>query len=130
MKPLAAIVGFIVVVAMLSSCSSAAKRTIDPVHWDLNAIIDPTTLRIAGYIGSSSCAAFDSYNVVETDERVEITVLATNKQAEACTSDMRMETIDVVLAAPLGERELTGCLPFETPPGEPDLGCRTIVPHP
>jgi hypothetical protein len=130
MKPLVAVFGFIAIVIVMSSCSSTAERTIAPVHWDLNAIIEPTTLKIAGYIGSSSCDAFDSFKVVETDEQVEITVLVSSKQPGPCTSDMRIESIDVVLAEPLGERELTGCLPFETPPGEPDLGCRTIVPYP
>jgi hypothetical protein len=111
-------------------CSSGAQRTVEPVHWDLNAIIEPTTLRITGYIGSSSCSAFDSFEVLEDENTVEITVLASSKQAGACTSDMRLESIDVVLSAPLGQRELTGCLPFEARPGEPDLGCRTIVPYP
>ena len=97
---------------------------------DLNAIIEPTTLRIAGYIGSSSCDAFDSFKVVETDDQVEITVLVSSKQPGPCTMDMRIESIDVVLAEPLGERELTGCLPFEARPGEPNLGCRTIIPYP
>ena len=130
MKTLATALGVIVIVIAMTSCSSAAKRTIAPVHWDLNAIVEPTTLRIAGYIGSSSCSAFDSFEVVENDEQVEITVLVSSKQAEACTADMRIQTIDVVLAAPLGERELTGCLPFERQPDQPDLGCRLIVPYP
>ena len=111
-------------------CSSGAQRTVAPVHWDLNAIIEPTTLRISGYIGSSSCSAFDSFELAEDDERVEITVLVSSKQSGPCTSDMRLESIDVVLSAPLGQRELTGCLPFEALPGEPNLGCRTIIPHP
>lgn len=130
MKTLVAVFGFIAIVIAMSSCSSTTERTIAPVHWDLNAIIEPTTLRIAGYIGSSSCDAFDSFKVVETDDQVEITVLVSSKQPGPCTMDMRIELIDVVLAEPLGERELTGCLPFEARPGEPDLGCRTIIPYP
>jgi hypothetical protein len=127
MKLLALLAGCFAMLLTASGCSSDAQRTVEPVHWDLNAIIEPTTLRISGYIGSSSCSAFDSFEVLEDENMVEITVLAVSKQAGACTSDMRLETIDVVLSVPLGQRELTGCLPFEARPGEPDLGCRTIV---
>ena len=130
MKLLATATGCIAMLLTAGGCSSGTQRTVAPVHWDLNAIIEPTTLRISGYIGSSSCSAFDSFEVLEDENMVEITVLAVSKQAGACTSDMRLETIDVVLSAPLGQRDLTGCLPFETRPGEPDLGCRTIVPYP
>ena len=129
MKLLALAAGCFAILLTAGGCSSDAQRTVEPVHWDLNAIIEPTTLRIAGYIGSSSCSAFDSFEVVEDENTVEITVLASSKQAGACTSDLRLESIDVVLSVPLGQRELTGCLPFEARPGEPDLGCRTIVPH-
>ena len=129
MKLLALAAGCFAILLTAGGCSSDAQRTVEPVHWDLSAIIEPTTLRIAGYIGSSSCSAFDSFEVVEDENTVEITVLASSKQAGACTSDLRLESIDVVLSAPLGQRELTGCLPFEARPGEPDLGCRTIVPH-
>ena len=130
MKPLAIAVGCFAMLLTAGGCSSDTQRTVAPVHWDLNAIIEPTTLRIAGYIGSSSCSAFDSFEVLEDETTVEITVLASSKQAGACTSDLRLESIDVVLSAPLGQRELTGCLPFEARPGEPDLGCRTIIPYP
>jgi len=130
MKPLALLAGCFAMLLTAGGCSSDAQRTVAPVHWDLNAIIEPTTLRIAGYIGSSSCSAFDSFEVFEDENTVEITVLASSKQADACTSDLRLESIDVVLSAPLGQRELTGCLPFEASPGEPDLGCRTIIPYP
>jgi hypothetical protein len=130
MKLLTIAAGGFAMLLTAGSCSSGAQRTVEPVHWDLNAIIEPTTLRIAGYIGSSSCSAFDSFEVLEDDNTVEITVLASSKQAGACTADMRLESIDVVLSAPLGQRELTGCLPFEARPGEPDLGCRTIIPYP
>jgi hypothetical protein len=129
MKLLALAAGCFAILLTAGGCSSDAQRTVEPVHWDLSAIIEPTTLRIAGYIGSSSCSAFDSFEVVEDENTVEITVLASSKQAGACTSDLRLESIDVVLSVPLGQRELTGCLPFEARPGEPDLGCRTIVPH-
>ena len=129
MKLLALLAGCFAILLTAGGCSSDAQRTVEPVHWDLSAIIEPTTLRIAGYIGSSSCSAFDSFEVVEDENTVEITVLASSKQAGACTSDLRLESIDVVLSVPLGQRELTGCLPFEARPGEPDLGCRTIVPH-
>jgi len=130
MKPLALLAGCFAMLLTAGGCSSDAQRTVAPVHWDLNAIIEPTTLRIAGYIGSSSCSAFDSFEVFEDENTVEITVLASSKQAGACTSDLRLESIDVVLSSPLGQRELTGCLPFEASPGEPDLGCRTIIPYP
>ena len=130
MKPLALLAGCFAMLLTAGGCSSDAQRTVAPVHWDLNAIIEPTTLRIAGYIGSSSCSAFDSFEVFEDENTVEITVLASSKQADACTSDLRLESIDVVLSSPLGQRELTGCLPFEASPGEPDLGCRTIIPYP
>jgi len=130
MKPIAIAAGCFTMLLTAGGCSSGAQRTVAPVHWDLNAIIEPTTLRIAGYIGSSSCSAFDSFEVFEDENTVEITVLASSKQADACTSDLRLESIDVVLSAPLGQRELTGCLPFEARPGEPDLGCRTIIPYP
>jgi hypothetical protein len=130
MKLLALAAGCFAILLTAGGCSSDAQRTVEPVHWDLSAIIEPTTLRIAGYIGSSSCSAFDSFEVVEDENTVEITVLASSKQAGACTSDLRLESIDVVLSVPLGQRELTGCLPFEARPGEPDLGCRTIVPYP
>jgi hypothetical protein len=129
MKLLALAAGCFAILLTAGGCSSDAQRTVEPVHWDLSAIIEPTTLRIAGYIGSSSCSAFDSFEVVEDENTVEITVLASSKQAGACTSDLRLESIDVVLSVPLGQRELTGCLPFQARPGEPDLGCRTIVPH-
>ena len=129
MKLLALAAGCFAILLTAGGCSSDAQRTVEPVHWDLSAIIEPTTLRIAGYIGSSSCSAFDSFEVVEDENTVEITVLASSKQAGACTSDLRLESIDVVLSVPLGQRELTGCLPFEARPGEPDLGCRTIVPN-
>ena len=129
MKLLAIATGCIAMLLTAGGCSSGAQRTVAPVHWDLNAIIEPTTLRITGYIGSSSCSAFDSFEVLEDENTVEITVLASSKQAGACTSDLRLESIDVVLSVPLGQRELTGCLPFEARPGEPDLGCRTIDPH-
>ena len=129
MKLLALAAGCFAILLTAGGCSSDAQRTVEPVHWDLSAIIEPTTLRIAGYIGSSSCSAFDSFEVVEDENTVAITVLASSKQAGACTSDLRLESIDVVLSVPLGQRELTGCLPFEARPGEPDLGCRTIVPH-
>ena len=129
MKLLTIVAGCFAMLLTAGGCSSDAQRTVAPVHWDLNAIIEPTTLRIASYIGSSSCDAFDSFKVVETDDQVEITVLVSSKQPGPCTMDMRIESIDVVLAEPLGERELTGCLPFEARPGEPDLGCRTIVPN-
>jgi hypothetical protein len=129
MKLLALAAGCFAILLTAGGCSSDAQRTVEPVHWDLSAIIEPTTLRIAGYIGSSSCSAFDSFEVVEDENTVEITVLASSKQAGACTSDLRLESIDDVLSVPLGQRELTGCLPFEARPGEPDLGCRTIVPH-
>ena len=129
MKLLALLAGSFAMLLTAGGCSSDAQRTVEPVHWDLSAIIEPTTLRIAGYIGSSSCSAFDSFEVLEDENMVEITVLAISKQADACTSDLRLESIDVVLSVPLGQRELTGCLPFEARPGEPDLGCRTIVPH-
>jgi hypothetical protein len=130
MKPLAVAAGCFAMLLTAGGCSSDAQRTVEPRHWDLSAIIEPTTLRIAGYIGSSSCSAFDSFEVFEDENTVEITVLASSKQADACTSDLRLESIDVVLSAPLGQRELTGCLPFEARPGEPDLGCRTIIPYP
>ena len=130
MKPIAIAAGCFAMLLTAGGCSSGAQRTVAPVHWDLNAIIEPTTLRIAGYIGSSSCSAFDSFEVFEDENTVEIIVLASSKQADACTSDLRLESIDVVLSAPLGQRELTGCLPFEARPGEPDLGCRTIIPYP
>ena len=130
MKLLAIAAGCFAMLLTAGGCSSDAQRTVAPVHWDLNAIIEPTTLRISGYIGSSSCSAFDSFELAENDERVEITVLVNSKQPGPCTSDLRLESIDVVLSAPLGQRELTGCLPFEARPGEPDLGCRTIVPYP
>lgn len=130
MKPLAIAAGCFAMLLTAGGCSSSTQRTVAPVHWDLNAIIEPTTLRIAGYIGSSSCSAFDSFEVFEDENTVEITVLASSKQADACTSDLRLESIDVVLSAPLGQRELTGCLPFEASPGEPDLGCRTINLYP
>ena len=129
MKLLALAAGCFAILLTAGGCSRDAQRTVEPVHWDLSAIIEPTTLRIAGYIGSSSCSAFDSFEVVEDENTVEITVLASSKQAGACTSDLRLESIDVVLSVPLGQRELTGCLPFQAHPGEPDLGCRTIVPH-
>lgn len=127
MKLRAIAAGCFAMLLTAGGCSSDAQRTVAPVHWDLNAIIEPTTLRISGYIGSSSCSAFDSFKVVETDDQVEITVLVSSKQSGPCTMDMRIESINVVLAEPLGERELTGCLPFEARPDEPDLGCRTIV---
>ncbi len=130
MKLLAIAAGCFAMLLTAGACSSGAQRTVAPVHWDLNAIIEPTTLRINGYIGSSSCSAFDSFELVEDDERVEITVLVSSKQSGPCTSDMRLKSIDVVLSAPLGQRDLTGCLPFEARPGEPDLGCRTIIPYP
>ncbi|MBJ7308311.1 MAG: hypothetical protein JHC63_10700 [Acidimicrobiia bacterium] len=130
MKLLTIVAGCFAMLLTAGGCSSDAQRTVAPVHWDLNAIIEPTTLRIASYIGSSSCDAFDSFKVVETDDQVEITVLVSSKQPGPCTMDMRIESIDVVLAEPLGERELTGCLPFEARPGESDLGCRTIIPYP
>ncbi len=130
MKLRAIAAGCFAMLLTAGGCSSDAQRTVAPVHWDLNAIIEPTTLRISGYIGSSSCSAFDSFKVVETDDQVEITVLVSSKQSGPCTMDMRIESIDVVLSAPLGQRELTGCLPFESRPGEPDLGCRTIIPYP
>ena len=130
MKPLATVFGCIVALLSVAGCSRGAERTVSPVHWDLSAIIEPSTLRIAGFIGSSSCSAFDSYKVIEDDERVDITVLASTRKADACTADMQMKTIDVVLAAPLGDRELTGCLPFEAQPGQPARGCRSIVPQP
>ena len=130
MKLLALAAGCFAILLTAGGCSSDAQRTVEPVHWDLSAIIEPTTLRIAGYIGSSSCSAFDSFEVVEDENTVEITVLASSKQAGACTSDLRLESIDVVLSVPLGQRELTGCLPFQARPGEPELGCRTIVPYP
>jgi hypothetical protein len=130
MKLLALAAGCFAILLTAGGCSSDAQRTVEPVHWDLSAIIEPTTLRIAGYIGSSSCSAFDSFEVVEDENTVEITVLASSKQAGPCTSDLRLESIDVVLSVPLGQRELTGCLPFQARPGEPDLGCRTIVPYP
>jgi len=82
MKLLATATGCIAMLLTAGGCSSGTQRTVAPVHWDLNAIIEPTTLRISGYIGSSSCSAFDSFEVLEDD------------------------------------------------PGEPDLGCRTIVPRP
>ena len=130
MKLFATVAICVVLVSAASGCSSSTERKVAPVHWDLSAIVEPATLTISAYIGSSSCSAFDSFNVVETDDQVDITVLASNKQADACTADMRIKTIDVVLAAPLGERELTGCLPYERAPGQPDLGCRLVVPYP
>jgi hypothetical protein len=125
----AGIVGVTMALMCLTSCSSENKESVNQVHWDLNAIADPSTLKISGYIGSSSCSTFESFNVVEDINRVEITVMARSSGADACTADMRIKEIDVSLAAPLGERELTGCLPFESQPGESDLGCRTIVPR-
>ncbi len=130
MKLFTAVAICVVLASAASGCSSSTERKVAPVHWDLSAIVNPAMLTISAYIGSSSCSAFDSFNVVETDDQVDITVLASNKLADACTADMRIETIDVALGAPLGERELTGCLPFERAPGQPDLGCRLVVPYP
>ena len=120
---------FLVTMTLLivACADDGPESTIAPVHWVLEEITEPSTLSIVGYIGSSSCSAFERVEVVEGETQVDISVLVRTRNADACTSDLRLRPIEVVLAAPLGERELVGCLPERVPVGVTDEGCRTIL---
>jgi hypothetical protein len=113
----------------LAGCGSdpARSSSVSDHHWALNEIQSDTTVIITGYIGSSSCDSFDEVTVDENDSSVDIRVRVRSNGAEACTADMRMQEFTVELSAPLGIRELIGCMPIEITPGVTDPeGCRRI----
>ena len=113
-----------------SPSSTETSPSISAVHWELDEGPTGSQLLITGYIGSSSCDSFDRVEVAESASTVEVEVLVRSNGNEACTADMRMQAITVDLDEPLGERELTGCQPFEIEPGVIDPeGCRRIVPR-
>ena len=129
MQPLTRLAMVALLGLALASCGSdpARSSSISDRHWVLNEIQSDTTLIITGYIGSSSCDSFDEITVDENDSSVDIRVRVRSNGNQACTADMRMQEFTVELSAPLGTRELTGCMPIEVAPGVTDPeGCRRI----
>lgn len=102
----------IVAIALLVACCGGWTEV--EHDWAVTGI-DGSTLSIVVAVGSGSCNRFERVEVEETPEDVTITAVVGDKIVNpfggGCTDDLNVESVDVTLAEPLGDRELLGCAP-------------------
>lgn len=120
---MAVVLGTAVVVG---ACSSGPEST----NWALLAPPDGAVLTVAVALGSTSCNRFVGFDVTESNDEVRVVAkLDRDSGGKACTSDLSMTSQELRLAAPLGERELTGCnagIPQAPNPWGPRDDCRVV----
>ena len=79
-----------------------------------------SSLTLVVAVGSSNCDRFEQVEVAETETEVMITAVVSEKEAGQgflgadCNADLNVETVEIVLARPLGTRSLTGCAPGDS----------------
>lgn len=96
----------------LTACGEIGR--VEPHPWELQAMSpSETQLLVRTFFGgvASGCSRFEGWDVDETDERVEITAnLWSAIGPRDCTDDGGSHTVVAQLDAPLGNRELVGCI--------------------
>ena len=96
----------------LPGCGSVGG-SVGPNEWSLvGATPDEQHLLVTTLYGgvASDCTRWEGWEVNETDDRVEVYALLWRKRFPGgCTDEGIVQSIEVDLAAPLGDRELVGC---------------------
>jgi hypothetical protein len=95
------------VLAATAGCSDGDR----PTDWTLRAPPDGNVLELRVAVGSSSCNEFAGVDVREREDEVRIIARLDRTGGPDCTSDDSVHDVDVELAEPVGDRELTGCHP-------------------
>ena len=103
--------GVVVLLAVLGVRTDGGR--VSPNDWTVDGVsADGRTLEVSTFFGgvASDCTRFDSWEVVETDDRVEITANLWRRIApSSCTDDGAQERLSIELTEPLGGRPLVGC---------------------
>ncbi|MTV26996.1 hypothetical protein FTX61_16470 [Nitriliruptoraceae bacterium ZYF776] len=113
-----------VLVAVLVGCGGTEVVDVERSWW-LEAEPDGASLVVRAEVGSSSCDTFDHLEVTESDTTVAIQAHVRSEQGGECTADLGFHTEEVVLDAPLGDRDLIGC-----DPADAARDCREVQPFP
>ncbi len=96
----------------LSACG-AVGGSVGSNDWTLVGVTsDEQHLLVTTLYGgvASDCTRWEGWEVDETDDRVEVRALLWRKRFPGgCTDEGIVQSIEINLAAPLGDRELVGC---------------------
>lgn len=118
----------VAVAAALAGCGEAAPEN-RRAEWVL-AEERPDELRVAVFVGGSTCTDYDRVEVVETGDEVRVEAFVWRDDAGACSEDFGWLETPVPLEEPLGDRVLLGCADDEVevrgwdrPPGS---DCREL----
>ena len=109
------LVSLAILLSGLSACGGdgVPGGSTGPNDWTLVGVTpDEQHLQVATIYGgvSSGCTRWEGWEVEETDERVEVKALLWRKRFPGgCTDEGITQSIDIMLSAPLGDRELVGC---------------------
>jgi hypothetical protein len=92
---------------------SAVRGVEEPHDWVLTEV-DGATLTMWVAVGSGTCDRFDRVDVTESGEEVSVVAVVVSGDGTlssgVCTADMVISLVEVTLAQPLGDREITGCM--------------------
>nr|MDJ0498448.1 PQQ-binding-like beta-propeller repeat protein [Acidimicrobiia bacterium] len=121
-----AVIAAIASALLMTGCGALGDSlggSVGPNEWTLiGATPDERHLLITTLFGgvASDCTRWEGWEVNETSEQVEIRALIWEKRfPDACTDDGAVETFEVSLTEPLGDRELVGCERQDCRTGEP-----------
>lgn len=96
-----------------STLSDLAGGSVNDTEWSLQGVSpDGSHLLVSTLFGgvASDCTRFEGWEVVESGESVEITARLWERRAPAgCTDEGVVESLQVDLEQPLGDRDLVGC---------------------
>lgn len=124
-------VGVVTGIVLLAGCDAgetsmsgegpeiASERDGTPTPWSLVRVVAPEAdrFRVEAVVGSSTCSELRDVVVVEDATRVEVAVSSGSieglEEGADCSMDSAHEVVEIELDAPLGERELVGCLPLD-----------------
>ncbi len=111
---------------LMAGCGAVGDSmggSVRPNEWTLvGATPDERHVLVTTLFGgvASDCTRWEGWEVEETADRVEIKALIWEKRfPSGCTDDGAVETLEVALSEPLGDRELVGCEREDCVSGEP-----------
>ena len=113
------VVSVISLTLILSSCGLVSTWTETAHDWAVTGMND-NSLTLVVAVGSSRCERLEGMELTETATEVTITAVVSEKDARQgifgtdCTADLVVETVEVGLERPLGNRSLTGCAPGDS----------------
>ncbi len=114
---LVAITGLAMTTLVLDACGSDDPATRESTEsWTVS---EPAGTEFPLTVWIGGCGTFDRLDVDETADVVTIDAIVVETEGSECATVMRDVSTTVTLDAPLGDRDLRGCLP-----ADPDVDCQ------